>query len=268
MEIIELTELQNYVYKIFIEFDRVCRKHDIKYSMEGGTLLGAVKYQNFVPWDDDIDVIMKREEYNKLLQVAPGELSSEYFLQSYNNVAEFPLNYAKLCLKNSLIYDYDYSHLKNMCHGIFIDIFPIDHVIPEKLKRHTSIVGVLTSARKTKLKINFGKVKFAKKIVYKMLSFLPMKTLNKMLNKACTKYNKKETGYYYEICNSNRKFIPLPSKIYNNLIELKFRDGMYLAVEEYDEFLKSRFSPNYMNELPDENDRHPSHCPNIKIFKD
>ena len=53
-----------------------------------------------------------------------------------------------------------------------------------------------------------------------------------------------------------------------SLIELKFRDGMYLAVEEYDEFLKSRFSPNYMNELPDENDRHPSHCPNIKIFKD
>lgn len=77
-EKISLEELQDRVYRIFVEFDRICRKHNIRYSMEGGTLLGAVKYQNFVPWDDDIDVIMLREEYEKFLSVAPGELSEAF----------------------------------------------------------------------------------------------------------------------------------------------------------------------------------------------
>ena len=261
----ELNELQDLIFNIFVEFDRICRKHNIKYSMEGGTLLGAVKYNNFVPWDDDIDVIMLREEYERFLRIAPTELNDNYFLQSYNNVPEFPLNYAKLCYNGAKIYDYDYSHLKNMNHGIFMDIFPIDNVKNEVLRKHCSHVGVLTSARKTKLKINFGKVSLVKKVIYKTISLLPMKTLVSMLNKACTKYNKKHTGFRYEVCNSNRKFKPLRAEIYDDLVELPFRDKTFLAVKQYDEFLCSRFGDNYMTELPSEEKRKPSHCANIFI---
>ena len=87
--------------------------------MEGGTLLGAVKYQNYVPWDDDIDVIMLRNEYEKFLSVAHTELAEDYFLQSYNNVKEFPLNYAKLCYTGAEIRNYDYSHLYLILHMVF-----------------------------------------------------------------------------------------------------------------------------------------------------
>ena len=80
----ELQKLQDYVYNIFVEFDKICTKHGLRYSMEGGTLLGAVKYQNFVPWDDDIDVIMLREDYEKFLKIAPSELPQDYFIQSHN----------------------------------------------------------------------------------------------------------------------------------------------------------------------------------------
>ena len=152
----ELGEVQDLIYEIFVEFDRVCRKYDIKYSMEGGTLLGAVKYGDFVPWDDDIDVIMLREEYMRFLEVAPRELHKDYFLQSYHNVPEFPLNYAKLCYTKSEIYDYDYSHLKNMSHGIFMDIFPIDDVQPQKMKNQLHLIGLLTGARKAKVNIKMG----------------------------------------------------------------------------------------------------------------
>ncbi len=261
----ELTKIQDYVYNIFVEFDRVCRKHGLKYSMEGGTLLGAVKYQNFVPWDDDIDVIMLRQDYEKFLKIAPSELNSDYFLQSFNNVPTFPLNYAKLCYKKSNIYDYAYSHISKMCHGIFIDIFPIDNVVPQKLKKHCSKVGVLTGARKTKLKVKIGVLPKFKKIAYKLLSLLPMKTLCKLINKTCTKYNGEFTGYKYEICNSNKKFKPLKSDIYENLTELKFRDRSFYAVSKYDEFLRSRFGDDYMETLPPEEKRKPSHCSNIII---
>ena len=262
---IELNELQNMVYSIFQEFDRICKKHNIHYTMEGGTLLGAVKCGGFVPWDDDIDVVMKRSEYEKLLAVAPGELDSRFFLQSYHNVPEFPLNYAKLCLNGTEIYDYDYSHLKTMHHGVFMDIFPIDEVKPDTLRKHCSRVGVLTGARKTKLKAI--KPMGIRKLVYGALALLPMKTLIGMLDRTCKRYNGKNTGYFYEVCNANRKFPAMPRAIYDETIRIPFRDGEYEASKDYDSFLKSRFGEQYMAELPPEEARKPSHNQNIRIVE-
>ena len=260
-----LNEVQDLIYDIFVEYDRICRKHNIKYSMEGGTLLGAVKYRDYVPWDDDIDVIMLRSEYEKFLKVALTELNKDFFLQSYNNVPQFPLNYAKLCYNGAKICDYDYSHLQEMHHGVFIDIFPIDNVNREKLRLHCAMVGVLTGARKTKLGIKLNGLPIHKNIIYKMLSLLPMRNLVSLLNLVCTKDNKKTAAFRYEICNPNRKFPPLRTNIYENLIELPFRDRTFYAVKDYDEFLCSRFGEDYMKSLPPEEKRRPSHCTNIYI---
>ena len=267
MENAPLEKVQDCIYSIFVAFDRICRKHNLNYSMEGGTLMGAVKYRNYVPWDDDIDVVMVREEYERFLKIAPLELSDKFFLQSYNNVPSFPLNYAKLCYKDSGIYDYEYSHIKTMNHGVFMDIFPLDEVNPEKLKRHCSFVGVLTGARKVKLGIKLGKLGTKRMIIYRALSILPMKLLCHLVTKACTFYNGKGTGYTYEVCNSNRKFKPLESRMYENLTELQFRDKKFMAISEYDKFLKSRFGDDYMESLPKEEDRRPSHNRNIIIDK-
>lgn len=263
---IELNVLQDLVYSMLVEFDRICRKYDIKYTLEGGTLMGAVKFGGFVPWDDDIDIVMVREEYEKFLRIAPDELDAQFFLQSYNNVPEYPLNFAKLCYNGTEICDYDYTHIKTMNHGVFLDIFPIDNVIPEKLKKHCSHVGILTGARKTKLRAI--KPKGIRKLVYGALALLPMSVLIKAVDKACKKYNCKDTGYIYEICNSNRKFKPLSADMYSSLTELPFRDKKFLAVANYDEFLKSRFGENYMNELPPEEERKPSHNQNIRFISD
>ncbi len=265
MRKLELNEVQDLIYGIFVEFDRVCRKYQIQYSMEGGTLLGAVKYRDFVPWDDDIDVIMLRDEYEKFLAVAPKELGEKYFLQSFQNVPEFPLNYAKLCYLGAEILDYDYSHLEEMCHGIFMDIFPIDEVKPKSLHKHCSFVGVFTGARKIKLRVNIGKMPKFKFLVYKVLSLLPLCFLNWCVDGISKKYNGKGTGFRYEVCNSNRKFKPLPSKIYEELVELPFRERTFLAVKEHDGFLRSRFGDDYMKTLPAEEKRTPSHCANIYI---
>ncbi len=263
---IELNILQDCVYEMLVELDRICRKHDIKYTLEGGTLMGAVKYGGFVPWDDDIDIVMIREEYEKLLKIAPGELDPKFFLQSYNNVPEYPLNFAKLCYNGTEICDYDYTHIKTMNHGIFLDIFPIDNIIPEKLRKHCTHVGILTGARKTKLRAI--KPKGVRKFVYGALALLPMSFLIKAVDRACKKYNGKDTGYLYEVCNSNRKFKPLKAEMYTSLCELPFRDKKFLAVSDYDNFLKSRFGENYMSELPPEEERKPSHNQNIRFISD
>lgn len=266
MENITLPQLQDYCYSILCEFDRVCRKFGIQYSLEGGSLLGAVKYGGFVPWDDDIDVIMLRENYIRFIQVAPDELNKDFFLQSYENVPVFPLNYAKLCLNGTEYYEYPYSGLK-MHHGIFIDIFPIDNVEKSNLSRQLSFISILTRARKIKvhLPVNIGKFKY---FVSKTLSLLPMRTLCRLITKACMWNQQKAVSFRYEVCNSNTDFPPLPASVYDKTIDLRFRDGYFQAIAEYDIFLKTRFGKNYMDELPPIEKRIPSHGNHIRLYKD
>lgn len=262
----EIKKVQDHVYEIFVEFDRICRKHGIRYSMEGGTLMGAVKFGGFVPWDDDVDVIMRRKDYEHFLRVAPQEAEERFFLQSYNNVSQFPLNYAKFCLKSTKILNYAYSHLTEMHHGVFIDIFPIDNVSPKTCKLQCALAGVFTTVRGLKLRVT--RRKGAKVFVQKLLSYLPIRWINRIIQFFCTINNRKKTALRYEVCNPNKKFAPLPSKLYDEYTELEFRGKKFFAVKEYDYFLKTRFGENYRNEMPPEGLRIPSHGQEILYMEE
>jgi lipopolysaccharide cholinephosphotransferase len=77
-----LRDVQKVQLEILLEFDRICRKHGLKYLLFAGTLLGAVRHKGFIPWDDDIDVCMLRGDYERFLTVCKDELSAELFLQT------------------------------------------------------------------------------------------------------------------------------------------------------------------------------------------
>ena len=263
MYTLDIKKVQNCVLEVFSEFDRICRKHNLSYSMEGGTLMGAVKYKGFVPWDDDVDVIMPRADYERFLEIAPQETTEKFFLESYNNISQFPLNYAKFCLNGTKILNYTYSHLTQMHHGIFIDIFPIDNVKPKTYKLQCSLAGAFTSSRGLKLKI--ARISGVKGILYKCISCLPVGLLNKAIQFFCTINNKKPSPLRYEVCNPNSKFCPLPYEMYEHLTELEFEGKKFYAVKDYDFFLKARFGENYMNELPPEELRIPSHGQEIEF---
>lgn len=263
----EIKEIQDIACDIMVEFDKICRKYNLKYSLEGGSLLGAVKYGGFVPWDDDIDVIMLRKDYEEFIKIAQKELSAKYFVQTSRNTTEFPLNYAKICYKGTEIYDYEFSHLK-MNHGVFIDIFPIDNIKLETFKFQFSFVNVLTSAVHKKLKIKFKKTQrkkfFLKRLLVDFFSLFSLSKLRFWIDKQCTKYNKQQTKYRYEICNGNKNFQPLLSEIYDDVIETKFNDNMFFIVKEYDYMLKSRFGEDYMDYEPPRDKRIRPHCSRIR----
>ncbi len=109
------------------ELDRICRKHDIPYMLYAGTLLGAVRHEGFIPWDDDLDVIMLRADYQRFLQVASTELDNRYYLQGeYSD--HWPMFFSKLrrngtaCIERYIPKD-DQTHM-----GVYIDIFPCDNL--------------------------------------------------------------------------------------------------------------------------------------------
>lgn len=121
----DLNKLKEIEMNLFREFIRICDKHQLKWFVLGGTCLGAVRHQGFIPWDDDIDVGMPRDQYDKFLVIAPKELPSSYFVQSIISDKDFPANFAKLRDSNTTFIEASMSSF-NINHGVYIDIFPLD----------------------------------------------------------------------------------------------------------------------------------------------
>ena len=125
-----LKQLQEIELEILEEVIRVCRENCIPYFTVGGTSLGAVRHNGFIPWDDDIDIGMMRDDYERFLKIAPKSLKQGFFLQHYYTDPNAPTYFAKVRKDGTLFVEKSFKKL-NMHHGIFIDIFPHDYV-PEK----------------------------------------------------------------------------------------------------------------------------------------
>ncbi|MDO5601824.1 MAG: LicD family protein [Oscillospiraceae bacterium] len=127
-----LKELQHIQLELLIELDRICRKHDIPYCLNSGTLLGAQRHGGFIPWDDDIDVDMLRPDYERFCKVCEEELDQEqYFLQNFHTDPPYRWGYAKLLKNGTGLVRYHQEHLKQR-QQVFIDIFPLDGVPAHK----------------------------------------------------------------------------------------------------------------------------------------
>lgn len=119
---------------LLAEFQRVCDKYNIRYFASGGTLLGAVRHKGFIPWDDDLDIEMFREDYVKLCEVGPKEFKKPYVFQNEYTESGSLRGFSKL--RNSLttaIYEHEkYECFGSYDKGIFIDIFPLDSILDDK----------------------------------------------------------------------------------------------------------------------------------------
>lgn len=121
---------------MLIEIDRICREEGIEYYLLFGTLLGAVRHEGFIPWDDDIDIGVIREDYERLIRALSGKLDGRrYNVQCADIDPSVPIPYAKLRAKQTKFDEYGRSYDK-LESGIFIDIFPLDNVPDSPLLRN------------------------------------------------------------------------------------------------------------------------------------
>lgn len=127
----ELQRLQDALYETLGEVDRICRKHDIRYFVTGGTAIGAYFWQKMLPWDDDIDVGMMRSDYERFAKMAQQELGDRFFLQSPDTEPHTPFYFMKVRMNGSRFSESTFKHI-DMHQGIFVDIFPFDKVPRQK----------------------------------------------------------------------------------------------------------------------------------------
>lgn len=120
-----MTDLQKKSFELLQIFVSICEKWEIPYFLVCGSALGAAKYGGFIPWDDDIDVGLLRDDYIRFLSIAPKELPEWCFLQNYRTERNFTHTFSKLRNTNTAFIERNVAKLP-MNHGIFIDIFPLD----------------------------------------------------------------------------------------------------------------------------------------------
>ena len=127
----QFKQIQLEMLKIFID---VCKEYDLQYFLVCGSCLGAIRHAGFIPWDDDIDVGMPREDYENFLEIARDKLPSHLFLQTSNTDPEYPHPFAKIRNSNTTYIETSVKNL-NINHGVYLDVFPIDGISENKFIR-------------------------------------------------------------------------------------------------------------------------------------
>lgn len=253
-----LKHLQQVQMKIFKYFLEICEEHDLTYFIYGGSLLGTIRHKGFIPWDDDIDVIMFRKEFDKLNEILKYELDEKYNFINVLNEETYHYTWARLTLKNTLFKEW-WGDQVDYTPNIFIDIFILDNIPNNRIKRFfhmktSFILNQLTMYAYLKYD-NFSTLKkIFQQSIYYLLKILPISPSS--IKRKCVKtYEKYKNEECEQVCDFPAicqmpvydKKDWLPAK------KAKFEDIEVNIPNNYDKVLTRTYG-NYM-ELPPEESR-------------
>ncbi len=260
----DLRKLQLVELEILKEFDAFCKKHDLKYSLYAGTALGAVRHGGFIPWDDDVDVYMERNEYNRFLELWEKEKVDGYYLQGTNKPDYSGLNHSKIRKDRTVLASFE--QMKEDCHhGIWVDIFPLDKVPTDKKKRKKFLFKAKLRMVYTR-GVPFKKGSFVLRLISKIL-LIPsrkrqLKIRNKLEKQIIDGYKDLNSGYEYISLAASENFnMFFPAKVVEELSTINFEGEEFAVSKNYHEFLTLIYG-DYMK-LPPEEQRVCKHNPEV-----
>lgn len=251
----EVTAKRKKIWKIELEllkeFDRVCKKHNINYFVSDGTLLGAIRHKGFIPWDDDLDISMLREDYNKLLTLSIDEFGNNSIFQNYKNDKNYNRVHAQLRRKNTTAILINEINCKlSFDQGIFIDIFPLDYIPDDcrKRKKYLDKVDKLLKILQGYITYNnYSNHSISGRCKKTMFEIIGVQRFLRFFDKYCQKYNNrtKTIGYV--------SFYGSKSELFNRskMIEVKdykFENTIVKGLKNYDYYLKARYG-DYMRPI-------------------
>lgn len=252
-----LPKLHNCQLIIAREIKRLCDKHNIKYFIIAGTLLGAIRHGGFIPWDDDMDIGMLREDYEKFLKVAKTELGADFFLQTPETDKNYGLPFAKILLNGTLLVEATAG--SNAKKGIFVDVFPFDVAPENEADRENHNKKTYFYKRLLLAKLNYNvcaKNDYVKRAVYLVLKIMSAfyshdKLVNK-LESEITRYNNSKTEGIVNIGGAyGYKKETIKADWVRDTVEIPFEDMTISAPVDYIKYLET-FYGDYMTPPPED----------------
>lgn len=263
----ELRQLQLTQLEILKVIDTFCRKHRIHYSLYAGSLLGAVRHQGFIPWDDDLDVFLTRHEYNRFIKLWLKDQPEGYLIQNKELDPKFSQSFTKI-RKDHTAFLQDESERGKYHTGIFVDVFPIDRVPEGKLQRAVFYADCLFYQLYTR--------EYAPPLANRFI-----RLGSEALLKTSTKNGRarRRKWHYSRIVRYNRdKTLPMvcievtatlrqifPSNLMDSYVDLPFEDMNAMCLKEWDAYLTVAFG-DYM-QLPPKEERGWRHHPLVLDFE-
>ena len=252
MKKLTIKEVQNRSLDILSHIDKICRTNDLKYSIFYGSLIGVERHSGFIPWDDDIDIVMLRDDYDKLMKLL-SNTSSKFKLLSFETTDNYRYPFAKLVdtattFKSKQLFGYE-----DPSFGVFVDIFPIDG-IPNtkeeqaKFQRECEIYRMnmmdtlgLAYARSYSFIKSFGKL---------IIKFVHHKKLKKIgddnywrtkYSEATRRYNINHSNYcgYLEFININ--WGVFPTEWFKEFETVEFEGRKFLAIKNRNDFFRQEY---------------------------
>ena len=266
-----LNKIQETEIEILQTIDKICHKHNLVYFGIGGTALGAVRHEGFIPWDDDIDIGMPRVDYEKFLEIAREELPSEYHIQHFTTEKKTPFYFTKIRKNNTKFVEY-YIKDHDIHHGIFVDIFPFDNVPKNKIicRIHFRCCRILyqiflAKSLKTTSQSRFahkeGFKGYLRKMLHYFLFFIPKVWIYHTLNWAVQLFNNQNAD---EISHIVRRRLRVFLKDLSPITYLRFNSIEMPVPHNYDSYLKGQFGD--YSTLPPEDKRY-GHLPYFVEFE-
>lgn len=252
----ELRELQ---LSILDDVNSFCIKNNIRYTLSGGSLLGAVRHKGFIPWDDDIDIMMPRPDYERFLREYKSE-NGFYFIDSHEYNPDYISAFAKVIdirtkTKGTNIID---------DRNVFIDVCPVDGMPPEAdlMEYINEIQSILNNLRKAGKYYKYAegivqKTVFLAKYVIKTINLPSKSSMFERLDKILKKYPFGSTPFAGGAVGKYAKKEWVPLSVFQNYKPMLFEGRQIMCISDYDTYLKSLYG-DYMK-LPPENQRVAEH---------
>jgi lipopolysaccharide cholinephosphotransferase len=247
-----LKRLQNTEHEILDEFVRICEKNSLTYFLSQGTLLGAIRHQGFIPWDDDIDVGMPRNDYEKFLDIYQEINDTNYYIFSYKNPVIPHYKYkefARLCKKGT-IYAETNVHDTNNYSGISIDIWPFDNCVKFFFPLQIFFISIARKLFHLKIQAYIPNKLIKRFFINLFLPFFSLKFCIILLRATCSIFNKFKTkyiccfpGFYGYKKETHKRDTIFP------LTKVQFDGNYYWGPCNWDAFLKHIYG-NYMDLPP------------------
>lgn len=268
---ITVRDLQLEVLQIITEVDRICRKNNIKYCLIAGSALGAINYKGFIPWDDDMDIAINIDDWDKFIEVMKNDLNDSFYFDCYEidkryNTIAGP--WMKVRKKNTYIKECNFL-LKNRCKrgdGIFLDIIPYGHIANNKF---------IDEVERTIVKINMLFIVLLDNL---HINPIPFKSFVHFFSKKCMKWHKNSKWISQPVSVPWEKFLKEPVFLEDDvypLKEYKFENLKVYSYNNIEKVMKKWYGNNclkkwdgekWINLYPKEK-RKPKHIKDIKISK-
>ena len=240
----DFLKLQQAELEIMDEIHRICELRAIPYYMMGGTGLGAIRHQGFIPWDVDIDISMLRADYDRFKKACAKELDPRFEYKDYLNMPEYDKPHAVVCMRGTSLTSVFHPFNKRLSdYGIFVDVFPLDNSPDTAREREAHEKAIVRLKRLKEYKLatcyDASRLKKAIKELRRFLLFgVTVDGLNQKLDEEMRKYNDRETSF---VCNKAGRYDYetecMPRAVFGTPVLMPFAGREYYAPERLSDYL-------------------------------